>query len=168
MNRIISIILLFSTICVSSINAQGRVTVEDMMEQVKSIYPVSFVYDSSIKLNIPYSGKKPSMVSLENSLETIFSNTGIKWEINGDYVILKRLSSYTLSGYIYQENGETVINATVWDITSNTGTLTNEHGFYSLTLNEGLTYQLWRADGRYYAKRKQIAEHIPESGLPHK
>ena len=62
------------------------------------------------------------MVSLENSLETIFSNTGIKWEINGDYVILKRLSSYTLSGYIYQENGETVINATVWDITSNTGT----------------------------------------------
>ena len=137
MNRIISIILLFSTICVSSINAQGRVTVEDMMEQVKSIYPVSFVYDSSIKLNIPYSGKKPSMVSLENSLETIFSNTGIKWEINGDYVILKRLSSYTLSGYIYQENGETVINATVWDITSNTGTLTNEHGFYSLTLNEG-------------------------------
>ena len=137
MNRIISIILLVSTICVSSINAQGRVTVEDMMEHVKSIYPVSFVYDSSIKLSIPYSGKKPSMVSLENSLETIFSNTGIKWEINGDYVILKRLSSYTLSGYIYQENGETVINATVWDITSNTGTLTNEHGFFSLTLNEG-------------------------------
>ena len=50
MNRIISIILLVFTICVSSINAQGRVTVEDMMEHVKSIYPVSFVYDSSIKL----------------------------------------------------------------------------------------------------------------------
>ena len=94
MNRIISIILLFSTICVSSINAQGRITVEDMMEQMKNIYPVSFVYDSSIKLNIPYSGKKPSMVSLENSLETIFSNTGIKWEINGDYVILKCLGHH--------------------------------------------------------------------------
>ena len=93
MNRITSILLLISTVLISSINAQGRVTVEDMMEQVKSIYPVSFVYDSSIKLNIPYSGKKPSMVSLENSLETIFSNTGIKWEIDGDYVILKRLHS---------------------------------------------------------------------------
>ena len=100
MNRIISILLMISTICVSSIKAQGRVTVEDMMEQVKSIYPVSFVYDSSIKLNIPYSGKKPSMVSLENSLETIFSNTGIKWEIDGDYVILKRLSSYTLGHHL--------------------------------------------------------------------
>ena len=43
MNRIISILLLVSTICVSSINAQGRITVEDMMEQVKSIYHISFV-----------------------------------------------------------------------------------------------------------------------------
>ena len=30
-----------------------------------------------------------------------------------------------------------MINATVWDMTSNVGTLTNEHGFYSLTLSEG-------------------------------
>ena len=102
MNRIISIILLVFTICVSSINAQGRVTVEDMMEHVKSIYPVSFVYDSSIKLSIPYSGKNPSMVSLENSLETIFSNTGIKWEINGDYVILKRLGHHLQYRHTYQ------------------------------------------------------------------
>ena len=80
MNRIISILLLVSTICVSSINAQGRITVEDMMEQVKSIYHISFVYDSSIKLNIPYSGKKPSMVSLENSLETIFKHTVFRQE----------------------------------------------------------------------------------------
>ena len=91
MNRIISIILLVSTICVSSINAQDRVTVEDMMEQVKSIYPISFVYDSSIKLNIPYSGKKPSMVSLENSLETIFSNTDIPLQILGRNVQISKI-----------------------------------------------------------------------------
>lgn len=48
MNRNISIFLLISTIYTLSINAQSRVTVEDMMEQVKSIYPVSFIYDSSI------------------------------------------------------------------------------------------------------------------------
>ena len=117
--------------------AQKKVTVEDMMELVKNTYSISFIYDSSLKLDIVYSGKKPGMENLENSLDMIFTNTGIKWEINGDHVILKRLSSYTLSGYIYQENGETVINGTVWDITSNTGTLTNEHGFYSLTLSEG-------------------------------
>lgn len=137
MERRISLLLFAFTVYVGTICAQKRITVEDMMEQVKSIYSISFIYDSSLKLNMIYSGKQPDMISLENSLDTIFSNTGIKWEISGDYVILKRLSSYTLSGYIYQENGETVINGTVWDMTSDTGTLTNEHGFYSLTLNEG-------------------------------
>lgn len=122
---------------VLSLHAQHRVTVEDLMEQVKQVYPVSFVYDASIKLDIPYAGKHLDMHSLESALATLFEHTGIRWEVNGEYVILKKLSSYTLSGYVYQENGETVINATVWDMTSHTGTLTNEHGFYSLTLSEG-------------------------------
>ena len=104
---------------------------------MKQVYPVSFVYDASIKLDIPYAGKHLDMHSLESALSTLFEHTGIQWKVDGEYVILKKHSSYTLSGYVYQENGETVINATVWDITSHTGTLTNEHGFYSLTLSEG-------------------------------
>lgn len=125
------------TVSVGSMYGQKRTTVEEMMEEIKKIYSISFIYDSSLKLDKVYSEEKPSMVNLENSLDVLFNNTGIKWEIKGDYVILKRVPLYTLSGYIYQENGETVINGTVWDITSNTGTLTNEHGFYSLTLSEG-------------------------------
>lgn len=134
---ILSLFFLASLMNALSLHAQHRVTVEDMMEQVKQVYPVSFVYDASIKLDIPYVGKHLDMNSLESALSTLFEHTGIQWEVNGEYVILKKQSSYTLSGYVYQENGETVINATVWDITSHTGTLTNEHGFYSLTLNEG-------------------------------
>lgn len=135
--RILSLFLLASLMNALSLYAQHRVTIEDLMEQVKQVYPVSFVYDASIKLDIPYAGKHIDMHSLESALSTLFEHTGIQWEMNGEYVILKKLSSYTLSGYVYQENGETVINATVWDITSHTGTLTNEHGFYSLTLSEG-------------------------------
>lgn len=137
MKRIISLLFLAFLVDASSLYAQHRVTVEDMMEQVKQMYPVSFVYDASIRLDIPYTGKKPDMLSLESALETLFHHTNIKWEIDGSHVILKRLLTYTLSGYVYQENGESVINATVWDMTSNVGTLTNEHGFYSLTLSEG-------------------------------
>ncbi|WP_246368661.1 TonB-dependent receptor domain-containing protein [Phocaeicola faecicola] len=125
------------TVSAGSMYGQKRTAVEETMEEIKKIYSISFIYDSSLKLDKVYSEEKPSMVNLENSLDMLFNNTGIKWEIKGDYVILKRVPSYTLSGYIYQENGETVINGTVWDITSNTGTLTNEHGFYSLTLSEG-------------------------------
>lgn len=135
--RILSLFFLVSLMNALSLHAQHRVTVEDLMEQVKQVYPVSFVYDASIKLDIPYVGKHLDMNSLDSALSTLFEHTGIQWEVNGEYVILKKQSSYTLSGYVYQENGETVINATVWDITSHTGTLTNEHGFYSLTLNEG-------------------------------
>lgn len=139
--RILSLFFLASLMNALSLHAQHRGTVEDLMEQVKQVYPVSFVYDASIKLDIPYVGKHLDMNSLESALSTLFEHTGIQWEVNGEYVILKKQSSYTLSGYVYQENGETVINATVWDITSHTGTLTNEHGFYSLTLNEG-TYKI--------------------------
>lgn len=134
---ILPLFFLASLMNALSLYAQHRVTIEDLMEQVKQVYPVSFVYDASIKLDIPYVGKHLDMNSLESALSTLFEHTGIRWEMNGEYVILKKLSSYTLSGYVYQENGETVINATVWDITSHTGTLTNEHGFYSLTLSEG-------------------------------
>lgn len=135
--RILPLFFLASLMNALSLYAQHRVTIEDLMEQVKQVYPVSFVYDASIKLDIPYAGKHLDMHSLESALATLFEHTGIQWEVNGEYVILKKLSSYTLSGYVYQENGETVINATVWDMTSHTGTLTNEHGFYSLTLSEG-------------------------------
>lgn len=134
---ILPLFFLASLMNALSLHAQHRVTVEELMEQVKQVYPVSFVYDASIKLDIPYTGKPLDMHSLESTLSTLFEHTGIQWEVDGEYVILKKQSSYTLSGYVYQENGETVINATVWDMTSHTGTLTNEHGFYSLTLSEG-------------------------------
>mgnify|MGYP002234308565 CR=1 FL=1 len=77
-------------------------------------------------------GKKLGMVSLEVPLNPI-SSYEYQVGIDGSHVILKKLLTYTLSGYVYQDNGETVVNATVWDMTSNVSTLTNEHGFYSLT-----------------------------------
>ena len=117
------------TVSVGSMYGQKRTTVEEMMEEIKKIYSISFIYDSSLKLDKVYSEEKPSMVNLENSLDVLFNNTGIKWEIKGDYVILKRVPLYTLSGYIYQENGETVINGTVWDFSSFSGSLSLEQGF---------------------------------------
>lgn len=80
MKRIISLLILAFLVDASSLYAQHRVTLEDMMEQVKQVYSVCFVYDASIRLDIPYTGKKPGMVSLESALEALFQHTGIKWE----------------------------------------------------------------------------------------
>lgn len=112
-------------------------TLRRQIENVKQKYGVKFVYDSSIKLDTRYSGKPLGNGDLKNTLTELFRNTGLKWELNGNYVVILPQQRYTLSGYVTQNDGETVINATVWDLTSGIGTLTNEHGFYSLTLPEG-------------------------------
>lgn len=54
------------------------------MEHVKNEYGVKFVYDSSIKLDIPYTGKQLQGGNLRTSLNELFRNTGMKWELNGN------------------------------------------------------------------------------------
>ncbi|MDD4490760.1 MAG: TonB-dependent receptor, partial [Paludibacter sp.] len=45
---------------------------------------------------------------------------------------------YTISGYITDEkSGETLINASIYDINTKKGTVANVYGFYSLTLPKG-------------------------------
>ena len=45
---------------------------------------------------------------------------------------------YTISGYVYdKQSGEALISASVYDKQSMKGTITNNYGFYSLTLPEG-------------------------------
>lgn len=124
----------------SSAHADTRsaeLTLRSRMEQIRDIYDVKFVYDSSLHLDIPYTGKTTEGLSLEASLQELFRHSGFRWEVNGKYVVILPLRNFTLSGYVTLEDGETVINATVIDLTTGSGTLTNEHGFYSLTLPEG-------------------------------
>lgn len=52
------------------------------------------------------------------------------FQINAQY--------YTISGYITDEkSGETLINASIYDINTKKGTVANVYGFYSLTLPKG-------------------------------
>ena len=44
---------------------------------------------------------------------------------------------FTLSGYVKDSNGEPLINATVYDLITRQGTMTNAYGYFSLTLVEG-------------------------------
>lgn len=46
-------------------------------------------------------------------------------------------SRFTVSGYVRTPQAESLINATVFDPATGTGTTTNEYGFYSLTLPTG-------------------------------
>lgn len=135
--RLLVLMTLFSKIYQLPAQQSGT-TIRTAIEMLKKKYSVMFVYDSSIDLDIAYEEKDLAGKDLKGVLKEIFSKTDIKYEIKDSYVLLNKIKKYTLSGYVYQDSGETVINATVFDVNTKTGTLTNEHGFYSMMLREGI------------------------------
>lgn len=137
MNKLMIFILFACTYL--PLNAQTKTvsTVREQMELVQKLHHVNFVYDSSLNLDIIYQGRSILNLNLEASLQELFGTTDIKWELRNKYVLLKKKSKFTISGYVLQKNGEPLINATIRDVESKTGTLSNEYGFFSLTLLEG-------------------------------
>lgn len=132
-------------------------TIRQQMDWLHQTKKINFVYDSSIPVDMKYEGPDLKRLSVKKALKTLFGKTDIEYTINANYVILKRKPQqqistshsninhkvqqvqryHTLSGFIRDEGGESLINATVYDLTHGIGTTTNEYGFYSLTLPEG-------------------------------
>lgn len=117
--------------------SQSGCTLKEVIVRLQEERKVNFVYDSSLRLDALYKGVSLDHLPLEEALQRLFGPTGITWEIKGEYVLLHAARYYTLSGYVALENGEPLVNATVMDMRSGAGTLTNAYGFYSLNLPAG-------------------------------
>lgn len=75
-------------------------------------------------------------------LEQLLADEAVEYLVLGDQIILrpkaKALKKFTLSGYIQDaSDGEKLIAATFFSTTHQKGTISNEYGFFSLTLPEG-------------------------------
>lgn len=149
---VLSILLAISSIALSQ-SSSPKITadykdlsLEDFIANLESITPYSFVYGEEIQL------KTPINVMIENqSIEDVLNLTlikqGIGYEIKGSHIILKVKTEkenliskrkFTVNGYITDSiSGETLIGANIYNVTTNEGAITNEYGFYSLTINEG-------------------------------
>ena len=131
----------------------GQTTIRQQMEWLHKSHKINFTFDASLPVDRPYHGPSLKGLSLDKALATLFEGSGISYKLVGKYVILSKAPSsvnhaeaprppkssppaarHTLSGYVRDEGGETLINATVWDETTGQGTTTNAYGFYSLTL----------------------------------
>jgi hypothetical protein len=112
-------------------------TLKEQMTLLKEAHSVKFVYDATLPLDYAYDGPSLQGRSLSESLTELFHALPIEWTVRGKYVMLRNKKRFTVSGFVHQEDGETIVNATVLDLTTGQGTLTNEHGFFSLTLPEG-------------------------------
>ncbi len=82
--------------------------------------------------------------SIEEILNILLENTGVEYkEIDGQIVLFRSTKitpkQFTLSGYVEDAtSGERLIAAAVYCPELSLGTVTNEYGFYSLTLPENM------------------------------
>ena len=150
---IIALLLILFLIPVAAGAHKTPVTLKGRMEWLHKKYNVNFVYDAGLPVTRPYTGPPIDKMPLRKALEMLFEGTEIDYKQSGNYVILRRRMMppphadpvkvdkpklrHTLSGYVRDAAGESLINATVWDLTDGLGTMTNEYGFFSITLPEG-------------------------------
>lgn len=164
MRKLIAIALLLA-VWVSLAAQRNAVSV---LDGLADRYNVHFVYDSSLKpklesLNVsdlPDSG-------LADSLDRVFNGTGIAWQRRGSNIILKTTPvpmlahgrRVTVSGHITDAaSSETLIGAGVIlrKVAGEArGAVTNEFGFYTLTVPVG-EYQLSSAHLGYDMVEEQV------------
>ncbi len=115
-----------------------------------AVYMPVYGQGITIRQKIQEMGKNPDIhVVYDSKLNLDAPAKSVKWVRQGNNILLiplkiestsyeKRLRKYTISGYVKDENEEALVNATVYDKDSKMGVTTNEHGFFSLTLPEGI------------------------------
>lgn len=78
--------------------------------------------------------------TIEHILNQILQSSGIAYKVLNNKILLYKvkLKKATISGYLKDEDtGERLIGATIYCSSLQTGAITNEYGFYSLTLPTG-------------------------------
>ena len=111
----------------------AQTTLREGMAALEQKYGVHFVYDAALPLE-----KKAGQAdgtTLEQALESLFEGTDIRYEIKGNHVVLRKVRKVTISGLITDAaTGETLIGAGA--TVGRDGAVTNNFGFYSLTIPE--------------------------------
>lgn len=111
----------------------AQTTLREGMAALEQRYGVHFVYDAALPLE-----KKAGHAdgtTLEQALRSLFEGTDIRYEINGNHVVLRKVRKVTISGLITDAaTGETLLGAGA--TVGRDGAVTNNFGFYSLTIPE--------------------------------
>ncbi|MBR1401832.1 MAG: TonB-dependent receptor [Prevotella sp.] len=148
-------LLVMMMILLPAVMCAQHATLKQQMEKLRKEKEVNFVYDSSLEqLLVQQKAVDQTRGSnLRETLQMLFKDTGIEWQLKGRYVTLRRQKReaptygqqqqaasvqqrHTLSGYVRDENGESLINATVMAHGAG-ATTTNSYGFFSMTLPAG-------------------------------
>lgn len=110
------------------------ITIRQKLEELQKLSSIHVVYDSKLDLNAP--AKSIKWVKLGNNIMLIPISSPQK---DPKSIHQKaKCKKYTISGYVKDESDEVLVNASIYDQDAKVGVMTNEHGFFSLTLPEGI------------------------------
>lgn len=130
----------------ASLFAQEKITVDaenrsvgELFLQIEKQSGYTFSYNPSLLKDFPPVTIKIVDGSLERVLDLLFNRTDIQPMVRGRYIILKkRPKEITISGFIYdRESLESLIAVNIYDRMSGRGAVSNNFGFYSLSLPPG-------------------------------
>ncbi|MDH6304669.1 outer membrane receptor for ferrienterochelin and colicin [Parabacteroides sp. PF5-5] len=116
-----------------------QVDVEDVFLELEKQTGLFFSYESSLLDEFPKVSLTVKDESLSSCLKKLFANLPVVYKVANGYIILKRKPrQYTISGFVRDSvSYESLINATVIDCLSGKGGVSNNYGFYSITLPAG-------------------------------
>ena len=129
----------------TSVNiSESNIRVGKLLKEISRQTGYDFSYNSRIldlKQNIAFEARE---ASLEEVLDQLSAQIGLDYQIIEGQIVLTAAAPpppeeeyFTLSGFLSdQSTGENLISANVYIKNTNIGALTNEFGFYSLTLKK--------------------------------
>ena len=150
MKRIL-LLISFITVFYFGISAQNKLSFQfkntpivAALTEIEKQNGFTFSYNPELLKNFPNVTAQFQNSSLKNVLAVLFDRTDIQYLINERYIILKKrpkaTKHRTISGYIYdRETTETLIGANISDPKSGNATVSNNYGFYSLTVPDEIT-----------------------------
>ena len=116
-----------------------QVPLQDILLEIERQTGIFFSYESSMLKEYQKVSLKVHDESLSYCLKRLFDPLSVVYRMTGQYVILKRKPKlYTISGFVRDSASyESLISATVIDRVSKKGSVSNNYGFYSITLPPG-------------------------------
>jgi hypothetical protein len=123
---------------------------DEVIKNLSELSGIRFSYSAS---SIPADTKITYLAEdkpLNQILNDILLDLGVEYEVIGNYIVLtnleliiveespKKPQKYTISGFIVDtHNSEALIGAAVYNPETGLGTLSNNYGYFSITLPEG-------------------------------
>lgn len=119
----------------------NNISIEDALIQISKLSDTDIAFSNRFFKKQKTVNLSFEQTPLHSVLQAILQPTTIDFKLVGKRILLykKKIPQYTISGYIQDKNtGERLIAATVHCPTLQKGTVTNEYGFFSITLPGGL------------------------------